>query len=221
MIVAIHQPNHLPYLGFFDKMLNSDIFVIHDDAQFTDSEYIHRNKIRIHGGWKWITVPVFKEKMPINEIKIKNQTDKNAAAWNKVHFREIHANYKKTPYYDTYSDELEKIYSKEYNLLIDLNMKIIEYLVEVFDIDVEIRYSSELKLESCSTEKLVEIVKAFGGDAYLAGAGGHNYMDESLFTDIKLVFQEYKHPSYKQRYPDFIPNMAAIDALFNLGGLPS
>ena len=58
MIVAIHQPNYLPYLGFFDKMIKSDVFVIYDDAQFNKSDFQHRNRIRIYEGWKWLTVPV-------------------------------------------------------------------------------------------------------------------------------------------------------------------
>ena len=220
MIVAIHQPNYLPFLGFFDKMVHSDVFVIHDDAQFTDSEFIHRNKIRTYSGWKWLTVPVFKEKADINKIKIKNQGDKNAPEWNKVHFREICANYKKTPYYDVYADELKDIYLKKYNLLVDLNMRLIEFLISAFDVDVEIIFSSELGLESSSTEKLVDIVRAVDGDIYLSGIGGRKYIDESLFKDIKLMFQDYRHPVYNQRFLDFVPNMSAIDALFNVGGLP-
>lgn len=220
MIVAIHQPNYLPYPGFFDKMFQADTFVIHDDAQFTDSEFFHRNKIRIHNGCKWLTVPVYKENIFINEIKIKNTSAGNAPRWNKEHFREICANYKKAPYYENFAIELKQIYSARYDKLIDLNMTIIKFLMKAFDIEVDIVFSSSFGLKSKSTEKLVDIVRKVGGDVYLSGSGGRDYMNESLFGDIKLVFQDYKHPVYEQRYPGFVPNMAAIDALFNTGGLP-
>lgn len=220
MIVSIHQPNYLPYLGFFDKMVKSDVFVIHDDAIFTDSEYIHRNKIRTYAGWKWLTIPVFKESVGINKIKIKNHANNNTSVWNKVHFREICANYKKSSYYDVYVDELKNIYSKKYNRLMDLNIKIILFLINAFDIDVEIRLSSEFELGSRSTEKLIDIVKEVGGDIYLSGIGGRGYLDDLLFKDIKLMFQDYKCPVYNQRYSGFVSNMSAIDALLNVGGLP-
>lgn len=92
--------------------------------------------------------------------------------------------------------------------------------MKAFDIEVDIVFSSSFGLKSKSTEKLVEIVKTVGGDVYLSGSGGRDYMNESLFGDIKLVFQDYKHLVYVQRYPGFVPNMAAIDALFNIGELP-
>lgn len=220
MIVAIHQPNYLPYLGFFDKMQHADFFVIYDDAQFTDSEFYHRNKIRIYNGWEWLTVPVFREKISINEIKIKNNATKKGLSWNKEHFREICTHYGKSPYYEAYADKLKEIYLKRFNKLIDLNMCIIEFLIETFDINVEIVFSSTLNLKSKSTEKIVDIVRTLGGDAYLSGAGGYKYLNESLFENIKLIFQDYKHPVYKQRYPGFVPNMSAIDALFNVGRMP-
>jgi hypothetical protein len=220
MIISIHQPNYLPYLGFFDKMARSDIFVIYDDAQFTDREFFHRNKIKMSSGWKWITVPLYDENVPINKIRIKNNVFLDGSTWYKDHFRKICENYKKAPYYESYAEDLKKIYSKKFEKLIDLNMCIIDFFVKVFDINVEIVYSSSFELESKSTEKLVDIVKSVGGDVYLSGAGGHNYIDQSLFKDIKLVFQDYKHPVYKQLFSGFIPNMAAIDALFNTGGMP-
>jgi hypothetical protein len=220
MIVAVHQPNYLPYLGFFDKMRQADVFVIHDDAQFTDSEFIHRNRIRIYNGWKWLTVPVFKEPVAIRDVRIKSDAVNNAPVWSKAHFREICANYKKTPYYDVYARELEEIYQRGYERLIDLNMRLIRVLMKAFDINVELVFSSTLGLESKSTQKLVDIVHAVGGDVYLSGGGGRKYLDESLFKDVKLVYQDFRHPVYEQRYPGFVPNMSAIDALFNTGGMP-
>ena len=100
MIVGIHQPNYLPYLGFFDKMAKSDIFVIYDDAQFNKSDFQHRNRIRIYHGWKWLTVPVEKKRIPINEVKIRNEVKTwKGVKWSDVHFRDIHDNYKDAPYY--------------------------------------------------------------------------------------------------------------------------
>jgi len=223
MIVAIHQPNYLPYLGFFDKMAKSDIFVIYDDAQFNKSDFQHRNRIRIYHGWKWLTVPVDKKRIPINEVKIRNEIKTwKGVKWAEDHFNNIRDNYKDTPYYSIYEEELMRIYNKKHEKLVDLNMELIRFLMKAFDIDVEIVFSSDLGFTSKSTQRLVEIVEALGGDVYLSGPKGKDYLDVSLFErrGIKVIFQDFMHPVYKQRYEGFIPNMSAIDALFNVGKMP-
>ena len=223
MIIGIHQPNYLPYLGFFDKMKQSDIFVIYDDAQFEKGEFQHRNRIRIYHGWKWLTIPVEKKHLPINEIRIKNEVATwKGIKWSDAHFNTIRDNYKDTPYYSTYEEEIKRTYDKTYDKLVELNMDIINFLKRAFDIDVEIVFSSDLGFTSKSTERLVEIVKTLGGDVYLSGPKGRDYLGISLFErkGIKVEFQDFKHPVYKQRYEGFIPNMAAIDALFNVGKIP-
>jgi len=221
MIISAHQPNYLPYLGFFDKMNRSDIFVIHDDVQFNRSDFQHRNKIRVKNDWKWLTVPVLKcEKYArINEILINNNQVKNKPKWSDMHLRDIHANYKNTPFFESYKDDFYRIYERQYTHLCDLNISIIEFLTKCFDINVEFVRASDLELNTTSTQKLVDMVKELGGTTYLSGEGGINYLDKSMFGDIKVVFQMFDHPRYVQRYDDFIPNMSAIDALFNIGKL--
>ena len=223
MIIAIHQPNYLPYLGFFEKMKKSDIFVIYDDAQFEKGEFQHRNRIRIYHGWKWLTVPVETKHIPINEIKIKNEVATwKGVKWSDAHFKDILDNYKDTPYYSVYEKEIKKIYNKRYDKLIELNMELITFLMKAFDIDVDIVFSSELGFTSKSTERLVEIVEGLNGKVYLSGLKGRDYLDVPLFEKrgITVEFQDFKHPVYKQRYDMFEPNMSAIDALFNMGEMP-
>lgn len=224
MIIAIHQPNYLPYLGFFDKMKKSDIFVIYGDAQFEKGDFQHRNRIPIYHGWKWLTVPVEKKHIPINEIKIKNEVATwKGVRWADAHFKDIRDNYKDALYYSSYEKEIKRIYEKRYDKLVDLNMELINFLKKAFDIDVKIAFSGNLELTSKSTERLVDITEALGGDVYLSGPAGRDYLDVSLFErrGINVEFQDFKHPVYKQRYDGFIPNMSAIDALFNAGEMPN
>ena len=100
-------------------------------------------------------------------------------------------------------------------------MEIIRFLMDGFSIKTKIVCSSEFGFNSKSTERLVEIVDALGGDEYLSGPMGKNYLDHSLFIKkgIKVLYQDFKHPIYKQYYKGFIPNMSAIDALFNTGNI--
>ncbi|RXA20925.1 hypothetical protein EQO05_04230 [Methanosarcina sp. MSH10X1] len=220
MIVAIHQPNHLPYLGFFDKVLKSDIFVIHDDAQFNDSDFQRRNRIRVYKGWKWITVPVERKEIPINKIMIKNDVNIGERSWNRAHFEIIQGWYKNAPYFETYKDDLRKIYESKHDKLANFNIEIIKFLIKAFDLEIKIVFSSDFNLPSKKTERIIDTVRAVGGDTYLSGPAGKDYMDLSLFKDIELQFQNFKHPEYPQCYAGFVPNMSAIDALFNVGKLP-
>jgi len=202
MIIAIHQPNYLPYLGFFDKMLQSDMFVIYDDAQFDKGDFQHRNKIRIYHGWKWLTVPVEKKRMPIKDIKILKGLTLKGMNWQEAHLHDINNNYKNTPYYKRHEEFLNDIYLAEYDNLIDVNMNIINYLKHAFSIKSKIILSSELELKSKSSMRLVEITEALDGDVYLSGPAGHDYLDISLFenNDVKVEFQDWKYPVYKQNY---------------------
>jgi len=222
MIIAIHQPNYLPYLGFFDKMKQSDIFLIYDDAQFNKEDFQHRNRIRIYHGWKYLTVPVKKKRIPIRKIRIRNELAVKGTTWQESHLKEIEDNYNATSYYALYEDRLEAIYTDKYDKLIDLNMNLINFLKDAFDIKTKIILASELGFASRSTERLVDITDSLGGDVYLSGPAGHDYLDVSLFESrgINVEFQDFKHPVYKQRYDGFIPNMSAIDALFNVGKMP-
>ena len=133
-VVTVHQPNYLPYLGFFDKMNKADIFVLYDDAQFTKEQYIHRNKIRIFHGWKWLTVPVEKKRIPINEIKINNEVKIKYMKWQEAHFRDLKDNYKNSIYFSKYESELEATYEYQYKRLVDLNLTLINFLREAFKI---------------------------------------------------------------------------------------
>lgn len=217
--MGIHQPNYLPYLGFVDKLRKSDVFIIYDDAQFSKGDFQHRNRIRIYHGWEWLTVPVEKKHIPIDQIKIKNNVEISGMNWKEAHFKEIHDNYRKAPYYPKYEKDMQRIYEQQYEMLIDINIKLIEFLMKSFDIDTKIIYSSEFDYSSKSTEKLVELVSAVGGDIYLSGPMGKNYLEHNLFKEkeIQVIFQEFKHPTYQQQCVGFEPNMSAVDALLNVG----
>ncbi len=220
MIVSGHQPNYLPYPGFFDKVAKSDVFIIGDDAQFSYKDFHRRNKIRIPEGWRWLTVPVVKKFEPISQIVIRNDTQIKGIHWAEKQFLEIEDAYRKAPFFESYSDDLKKIYLKTHERLLDLNMDLIYFLLDSFEIDTEIVFASNYSSTASSTLKIVEMMEEIGADTYLSGIGGKNYLDLSLFKDIEVIFQDYEHPVYKQCFEGFEPYMASIDVLFNVGELP-
>ena len=220
MRVAIHQPNYLPYLGFFHKIYLSDIFVILDTVQFIKSgplAWMNRNKIRTARGWIWLSVPVLtKGKFPVT---IKEALVDNTQDWRRKHLHSIYYNYNKGRYFDTYAKFFEGLFKKEWERLSSLNEEIIEYLLKQLDISVKIVKASELGAEGGGTDLLVNICKQIGADGYIYGKHGEDYMELEKFKQngIKLIPQDFKHPRYNQLYEPFIEDMSVIDLLFNEG----
>ncbi|MBN2396654.1 MAG: WbqC family protein [Candidatus Atribacteria bacterium] len=205
-------------------MIRSDIFVILDDAQFSKGDFHNRNRIKTKDGPKWLTIPVHAKKNPINEIRINKEFTFSKMKWNEYHIHLLEENYSKTPFFDSVFNELNTIYLKEaYENLIDINMNIIKFLKDAFNIDTPIYLSSELNLngELKSTERLIEICNHFEANQYLSGKDGPKYMNMKLFEEanIDVIIQNYTPEPYHQPFGEFTPYMTALDSLFNNGTL--
>ena len=217
--VAIHQPNYLPWIGFFQKIAAADIFVILDVAKFTKNGIIHRNKIRTKEGWIWLTIPIENK---YKGVAIKDVYLPEDRKWWGKHWRLIMGNYGRAKYFAEYKEFFEKIYSEKKHIkLQELNEAIIFYLFECFDIHPKIIRSSELNLDSslAKTNLNLEIVKKVGGDIYISGMGGKKYLEEEKFEKegIEIKYFEFRPFEYPQRWEGFEPYMSAIDLLFNVG----
>jgi hypothetical protein len=217
MVCTIHQPNFLPYLGFFHKFKNADIFVLYDTAQYSKNEYHNRNRIRINNQATWLTVPVSVHLgQKINEAKLAN------TKFIADHLLIIKKEYEAAPFFNEIFSDLTKIYQElTSDSLIELNVKLLRHIFKKFDPTKKIFLTSELPLDFTkkSTEALIDICRAVKAEAYLSGAGAKVYLDEKLFIDaeIKLEWQEFHHPVYEQGGKEFIPNLSIIDSLFYLG----
>ncbi len=216
--IGILQPGYLPWLGFFEQLQKSDVFVIYDDVQYDRGSWRNRNRIKTVSGTQWLTVPVlvkFMERLSVNEIKIDNHSD-----WKKKHLASIKLNYSKAPFYSKYIDIFEAAYTKEWEYLVDLDMHFILTLAELFGIDSKkIKMSSVLRPEGDKNSRLISLCKMFNAGIFYEGAAGKNYIDEAVFKKegINVAFQDYKHPVYPQLYGDFISHLSVVDLLFNCG----
>lgn len=216
MILSIHQPQFLPWLGYFDKIDRSDIFVFLDNVQFKKNEWQNRNRIKTAEGWQWLTIPVL-HKFPqrIDEVKI-NNTD----PWERKHLNALSTNYAKAPFYDEYIPFFQEMYSQKWERLADINIHAITYLAGILGIP-EKRFvkASDMELLVGNTERLVDICRQLEATVYLSGRDGAKYLDLTLFKkeSIDVVFQDYIHPHYSQLFQSFESNLSIIDLLFNCG----
>jgi hypothetical protein len=216
LIVAVHQPQYLPWLGYFDKMRRADVFCYLNDVQYKKNEWQNRNRIKTAQNLQWITVPVryhFPEK--ILEVHINNGVD-----WARKHLQALITNYSRAPYYSEYMPIFEEVYSGEWEFISELNVHLIERLKSVLDLDEKSTVlSSDLELREEPTDRLIDICKALGADTYLAGQGGADYMDLTRFekNGLKLIVQEFQHPVYPQLFGGFHSHLSIVDLLFNCG----
>jgi len=218
MTVVIMQPGYLPWLGFFELMYKSDIFVIYDNVQYDKNSWRNRNRIKTLRGVQWLTVPVLSSGKPlIKDTKIDNKQD-----WRRKHLKSIKINYRKAPFLKKYIGLFEDMLAKEWEFLLDLDMAFINEISKTLGLRKKLIYASELNVtEKDKIKRLIGICQLLKADIFYEPAGGKNYLagEEKKFegAGIKLIFQNYKHPVYSQLHGDFVPNLSIIDLLFNEG----
>ncbi len=216
MIVAVHQPQYLPWLGYFDKIRQADIFCYLDNVQYKKNDWQNRNRIKTSQGWQWITVPVrYQFPQKIYEVKISS-----AANWRKKHLQALITNYHRAPFFKQSIDVYERIYSQGWEYVCELNIYFIERLKETLGLGQKPTIkSSQLELREDPTDRLIDICKAVKADTYMSGQDGVKYMDLERFkkNDIKVIIQDFKHPVYPQMFKGFKSHMSIVDLLFNCG----
>ena len=217
MTIAIHQPNFIPWIGYFYKINHCDLFVLLDDVQYTKNSLINRNKIKNATGEQWVTMPVLHSGnfgQNINETRLM-LFEKH---YNKF-IRALTMSYSKAPYFNEIMPLLE-INDFSCDILSVFNERLIRNVADYLGIQTPIRRSSELSgIEGTSTCRLINICKQLGADRYLAGFGSKNYQDDSLFLQagIEPFVSSFAYPRYNQMYGDFLPNLSVVDVLMNNG----
>jgi hypothetical protein len=218
MIIAIHQPNFLPWLGYFYKMARADTFVFLDNVAFADGGYTNRVKIKTAQGAQWLTVPVLKKGLsgqPIVELAASDRVD-----WRRKTLAALETNYRQCPYYKDYAPRLGEILSGAGNNLADLNIQLIEYLAAQLGITTPTVRSSQLKIEGDVGDHVnIALCKTLGADTYFSGLGAKAYQKDEDFrkAKVRLVYTGFQHPTYPQPFGAFEAGMSVMDLLFNAG----
>jgi hypothetical protein len=224
MIVAIHQPTFFPWLGYFDRMDASDLFVILDHVQFERRNYQNRTLIRLEDESRWLTVPVVQlsQKEKIVDKRVDNPADLTGNRWwGPNSFNTLKYAYRKAPFFDDYAPRLREIFEARWDKLLDLNMATLELMRKELGITTPMVRSSTLQLEGQRSALLLDICRKVGAGAFLGGMGGsRDYLDHDAFkaADMGVLWQEFKHPVYTQAgTAPFIKGLSALDLLFNCG----
>lgn len=220
-IAAIHQPSFFPWLGFFNKIVRSDVFVILDNVQFpkTGGYWANRVKLVVGGKGEWVTMPInrsYSGTKNINEIEIDN-----SRSWNQKMLKSISVNYSKAKYFEEIYPVAEALLQSPGADLTEFNLRVIHEFCRLLNIDTShFKRGSALNVSGTSTDLLVSIVAETGCNAYMCGGGASKYQEDEKFTqnNIELIYQNFKHPVYEQfNTSEFVPGLSVLDALMNCG----
>lgn len=218
MIVSINQPAYLPWLGYFDRIIKSDIHVVLDHVQFEKNSMVNRNKIRTHQDSTMLTVPVL-TKGKFQDLSINTLEIDVRQPWRKKHWKAIQQNYSKAPYFKLYAPFLEELYSKDWSDLLSIIKEINVFAFDALNVETKIIYSSDMDIEGEKSDLVLNICKSLTAKTYISGPFGRDYLDQASFDNagIELEFHDYDHPEYDQVHGSFEPYMCIFDLLFNHG----
>ena len=218
MIVTIHQPEHMPWLGYFNKMAKADLYVILDSVQFEKNYFQNRNKIVGSNGVQWLGIPVqMKGHMDgsIRDTKIFGD-----AKWRVKYLNTVRMSYAKHPYFKEVYPVVEAAIMTETEYIADINIAILTAFAEKMGIRPKFVRSSELGVNGLKSDLILDICKATNATMYIAGPSGRDYLDVESFraAGIEVTYNDYTHPTYPQKKTEeFVPYMSSLDLFMNCG----
>jgi hypothetical protein len=217
MIVCVHQPNFLPWLGFFAKAARSDIYVVMDNVQFPKNCWTNRVKIAGNGEPLWLTVPVRHGRLEtlIADIEIDHSRD-----WVRQHRATLEARYSRSPFFKALYPELAGILETRAGRLVELNTLLIRWVLDACGVQTSVVIGSKLKAVGKASKLVVAQCQSVGATAYVAGQGSADYEDMEVYENAGIQYRrlEFHHPEYPQYgRSQFTPGLSIVDALFNVG----
>ncbi len=213
MILSGHQPAYLPWLGLFHKMTLADAFCIVDDVTYS-KDFINRNAVKTARGRLWLTVPVDAHGTKrICDVRIVG------SSWRRKHVRTIVSSYSKAPYFGTYAPEILSVIAKPHAFLSEFTNELLRLLTQLLGFGVNFIVASDYDFAGRKSEYVLNVCSRLGASAYVFGSHGRQYVNEQILRagGVEPIFQEYRHPVYRQRYGAFVPRLSVIDLLFNEG----
>ena len=216
MKVGILQSNFLPWRGYFDFIRETDLFILHDDLQFTKGDWRNRNKIKTPRGVAWITVPVHYRH---TSQSIEETSIDYSVPWVHKMLNRIRESYRRAPCFEPYFSELADLLIQPAASISDLNLRLINWVCSKLEIDTPIKMSRGYKPQGAKTERLIGILQQVKATTYLSGPAAKVYLLPELFNQagIQLEYKQYEYPEYDQLYPPFESKVSVIDLLFMKG----
>lgn len=217
MIISIHQPDYISYLGYFYKISKSNKFVFLDDCQFSNDNMHNWNRVKTPQGEYHLKIPVdYSFGDPINKVRTRDEL-----GWKSKHLKTISMNYSKAQFYKEIFPIFSELLLATYDNIANMNIAINTWIARGFGFKTQMYRSSEMKINTTREERVIDICASLGGDAYISGNGARDYQVDEHFSDkgVQLVYTDYQPIEYKQLWNKvgFLKYMSVLDYLFNCG----
>ena len=212
---VILQSNYIPWMGYFDLISASDLFLFYDVVQYTKNDWRNRNRIKGPNGVFWLTIPTGSNNSKrINEINVSDNR------WKKKHLASIRQSYRKSSHFSEIESLLENIYSDPETNLSKINQSAIKKISSFLHLDASFHNIENVDMDLDPTLRLITVLKSHGVTRYLSGPSAKNYLAEEQFFNhgVELEYFDYKgYEPYPQLHGPFNSNLSIIDLLANCG----
>jgi hypothetical protein len=221
--VAIMQPYLFPYVGYYQLISRSDVFVVLDTVQFIRRGWMNRNRIFVDGAEWRFTIPVVRGSQT-DLIKDKKFAPEAIQALKSLR-NTISRAYRKsefTPIVESLIDKLmDRILSHDG---MDFTGAVTESIIDtisLMELNVQVIRASDLNCEGAvgAENRIIEICTAVGACKYINMVNGANLYNEENFNrrNLSLDFLSPHLPHYCQQSDNFIPNLSILDVIANIG----
>jgi hypothetical protein len=211
-VLAAHQPNYLPYLGFIHKAAHADVFVVQDDLKYIKNDFGNRNRVQSGDDWRWLTIPLHADNSSLFATATAAEPN-----WGAKHSNILRSKYLRARHAEALAPLVDLIATQDATILSEINLAVTRALLSTFGLDVPLVVQSELALGAFSNpnDRLIALCERFDCDVYLSGVGGRAYIDEERWSaaGIRLEWSTYEPVPYDRGSAPWLPNLSALDAV--------
>ena len=216
MRVGVIQSNYIPWRGYFDFIAGVDLFVFHDDLQYTKGDWRNRNRIKTPAGLIWLSVPVKYHKTA--QLICDTEID-YSKRWQRDHLNQFSANYREALYCNSAIELLESAFQANDRTISELNIRLVRAICSRLGISTPMRHSADYAITGTKTERLIDLLKKTGATTYVSGPAAKAYLDEQQFHEngITLEYKTYDYAPYPQVGDAFAGAVSVLDLIANVG----
>ncbi len=218
MNVVVSQPMYFPWIGLFEQIRLADIYVHYPDVQFSKGGFLNRVQVKTQDGPRWMTVPLRDVHLSarIDEVLINNSTN-----WRRKHRSLLSQAYAQAPFRDDMIGVVDQVLKHEFERLDALASASIQAIVDYFSPELGCTFYDvrDHDLPGSGSDRVLSVVKHFGGNAYITGHGAQHYLNHEEFetNGVRVEYMKYRKAQYPQCHGEFTPYVTALDLIANQG----
>jgi hypothetical protein len=209
---------YFPWIGMLEQVSLADVFVYYDDVQYSKGGFLNRVQFKTAHGCKWLSIPLRAQSLGqrIEEVSIDDRTD-----WRSLHRELLRQAYLRAPFREDMLGIFDRAMSKPSVTLADVTRASTMALLQYFSLHETCRFIdvASLVVSGASSERVLDVTQAVGGNVYVTGHGARHYLNHDMFecAGVEVRYMEYRCTPYPQLHGEFTPYVTALDLVANCG----